>query len=228
MSEKKEEAVVEVDYSKWNIFKKLTEARVLVAEKMVKKSGVNSYAGYKYFTSDDILSPMKPIFKQVGLTGVFKKEQAVINPENGIQLTPAMWTLKIYNNDRMDDKPIIFTFDEADAGTKGQLPIQAKGSERTYAMRYLYMDALEIAEEDATEINAGNPDEKAQPVPATMPKVRMISTPQMQILQKAYPDPTEVFKWAGITKWEELTAELASQIIRKKKLGEEWGGNHNA
>ena len=223
MSEKKEEAVVEVDYTKWNIFKKLAEARVRIANSAMKKSGKNQKVGWSYFELQDIIPPMLKVFNEIGLIGIEGHENPVVDPSTGIQVVPEMYTLKIYNTDKMDDKPIVFTKKQAEARTQNQLPIQAVGSESTYMRRYLWMDALEIVENDIIDGTAGL--EGTEPV---KPTVRMASTPQLKILQKNYPDPTAVFKWAGITKWEELTAELASQIIARKKLGDEWGGNHNA
>lgn len=221
MAEKKEENIEQTDYSTWNIFQKLTKARVLVADRMGKKSGVNTYAGYNYFTLDDIIPPMRTVFDQLGLCGVEGKEQAQIDPATGIQLKPPVYTLKIYNNHNLNDKPIIFTFDEASAGTKGQLPIQAKGSEKTYSRRYLYLDALEITEGDATEVNTGNPDDTAQPVEPEIQAPRMATAAQLKILKKNITDINAFFAWAGIKDWSELTAQRASEAIARKRFVED-------
>ena len=221
MSDEKKVAEEKPDYSTWNIFQKLTKARVLVAEKMGKKSGFNSYAGYNYFTLDDILPHMRTVFDQLGLFGAVGKEQAQIDPATGIQLKPPVYTLKIYNNHNLNDKPIVFTFDEASAGTKGQLPIQAKGSEKTYAKRYLYLDALEITEGDATEVNTGNPDDKAQPVEPEVKAPRMATEAQLKILHKNVTNVSAFFEWAGVKDWSELTAEKASEAIARKHFKED-------
>jgi hypothetical protein len=165
---------------------------------------------------------MLKVFKEIGLIGIEGHEDAVIDPNTGIQVVPEKYTLKIYNTDKMDDKPIVFTKKQADARTQSQLPIQAVGSESTYMRRYLWMDALEIVENDIIDNTAGM--EGTEPA---KPTVRMASKPQITILKKAYPDPTAVFQWAGVTRWEDLTAEIASQIIARKKLGEEKGGDIN-
>ena len=215
MAEKKEE--VKVDYTSWNLFKKLAEARVQVRAKMGKKSGYNPYGKFNYFELEDIIPHMLTVFNEIGLIGIEGHENAVIAPDTGIQVTPEFYTLKIYNTDRVDDRPIVFTKKQADAGTKGQVPIQAIGSESTYMRRYLWLDALEIVENDATDANIKS-GEQAEPVEQ---KPRMATKAQLTILKKAYPNPEAVFKWAGVTKWEDLTAELASQIIARKRLGEE-------
>lgn len=221
MSNEKKVADEKPDYSTWNIFQKLTKARVLVAEKMGKKSGFNSYAGYNYFTLDDILPPMRIVFDQIGLCGIEGKEQAQIDPATGIQLKPPFYFLKIYNNHNQNDKPIIFTFDEASAGTKGQLPIQAKASENTYARRNLYINALEITEGDAIEVNTGNPDDKAQPVEPEVKAPRMATEAQLKILHKNVTNVSAFFEWAGVKDWSELTAQQASFAIARKGFKEE-------
>lgn len=215
MSEKKEEAV---NYTSWNIFKKLSEARLQVRAKMGKKSGYNPYGKFNYFELEDIIPHMLTVFNEIGLIGIEGHENPIIDPNTGIQIVPEYYTLKIYNTDRLDDKPIVFTKKQADAGTKGQVPIQAIGSESTYMRRYLWLDALEIVENDATDANIKNSDDDAKPVEQ---KPRMATKAQLTILKKAYPDPTKVFNWAQVTKWEDLTAEIASQIIARKRLGEE-------
>lgn len=223
MSEKEvTEEKVEIDYTKWNIFKKLARARVIIANCEMKKSGKNQRVGWSYFELQDIIPPMLKVFDEIGLIGIEGHEDPVIDPNTGIQVVPEKYTLKIYNTDRMEDKPIVFTKKQADARTQSQLPIQAVGSESTYMRRYLWMDALEIVENDIIDNTAGM--EGSEPV---KPTVRMASKPQIAILKKAYPDPTAVFQWAGVTRWEDLTAEIASQIIARKKLGEEKGGDIN-
>lgn len=215
MSEKKEEAV---NYTSWNIFKKLSEARLQVRAKMGKKSGYNPYGKFNYFELEDIIPHMLTVFNEIGLIGIEGHENPIIDPNTGIQIVPEYYTLKIYNTDRLDDKPIVFTKKQADAGTKGQVPIQAIGSESTYMRRYLWLDALEIVENDATDANIKNSDDDAKPVEQ---KPRMATKAQLTILRKAYPDPTPVFNWFRVNKWEELTADQASQIIARKRLGEE-------
>jgi hypothetical protein len=223
MSEEKIiEEKVEIDYTKWNIFKKLARARVIIANCEMKKSGKNQRVGWSYFELQDIIPPMLKVFDEIGLIGIEGHEDPVIDPNTGIQVVPEKYTLKIYNTDRMEDKPIVFTKKQADARTQSQLPIQAVGSESTYMRRYLWMDALEIVENDIIDNTAGM--EGSEPV---KPTVRMASKPQITILKKAYPDPTAVFQWAGVTRWEDLTAEIASRIIARKKLGEEKGGDIN-
>ena len=219
MAEKKTEE--KIDYSSWNIFKKLARARKMVLGKVSTKSGFNKYAGFRYFELNDFIPQMIEIFDEVGLIGIEGHEDATIAPDTGIVLKPEYYTLKIYNTDNMSDKPIIFTKKYADATTKGQLPIQAVGSESTYMRRYLWLDALEIVENDATDA-ATKSGEQAEAVPQ---KPRMATAAQLKILKTAYPDPTKVFNWAQIKDWSEITAEVASQIIARKKIGEKEGAD---
>ena len=54
MSNEKKAVEEKPDYSTWNIFKKLAEARVLIRGMMGTKSGFNKYANYRYFELEDI------------------------------------------------------------------------------------------------------------------------------------------------------------------------------
>lgn len=217
MSNEKKAVEEKPDYSTWNIFKKLAEARVLIRGMMGTKSGFNKYANYRYFELEDIIPPMLKVFNLVGLIGIEGHEDAQIHPENGIQLKPEFYTLKIYNTDNLNDKPIIFTKKYADAATKGQLPIQAIGSESTYMRRYLWLDALEIVENDATDATARS-GEQAEAVPA---KPRMATEAQLKILKKNITDVKAFFAWAEVKDWNELTAEKASEAIARKRFKED-------
>lgn len=217
MSNEKKAVEEKPDYSTWNIFKKLAEARVLIRGMMGTKSGFNKYANYRYFELEDIIPPMLKVFNLVGLIGIEGHEDAQIHPENGIQLKPEFYTLKIYNTDNLNDKPIIFTKKYADAATKGQLPIQAIGSESTYMRRYLWLDALEIVENDATDATARS-GEQAEAVPA---KPRMATEAQLKILKKNITDVKAFFAWAEVKDWSELTAEKASEAIARKRFKED-------
>ena len=68
---------------------------------------------------------------------------------------------------------IVFTSPMRGGEINGQLPIQALGSEETYQRRYLYLAALDIAEQDGIDEGAGSTTggEKA---PASKPAAKII------------------------------------------------------
>ena len=121
------------------VHKKLMEARILLQQAPLKKSGHNKFAGYSYFELGDFLPTINQIFSRVGLCGVvsFDKELA---------------TLTI--TDTEDNTEIKLTSPMADANLKGCHPIQNLGAVETYTRRYLWVSAMEIVEHDALDSSA--------------------------------------------------------------------------
>jgi len=112
------------------------DARILLQQAPLKKSGHNKFAGYSYFELGDFLPTINQIFARVGLCGVvsFDKELA---------------TLTI--TDTEDSTEIKLTSPMADANLKGCHPIQNLGAVETYTRRYLWVSAMEIVEHDALD-----------------------------------------------------------------------------
>ena len=121
------------------VHKKLMDARILLQQAPLKKSGHNKFAGYSYFELGDFLPTINQIFAKVGLCGVvsFDKELA---------------TLTITDTD--DNTEIKLTSPMADANLKGCHPIQNLGAVETYTRRYLWVSAMEIVEHDALDSSA--------------------------------------------------------------------------
>lgn len=122
------------------IHKKIMQARMMLQELNLKKSGHNKFAGYKYFELSDFLPSVQNIFDKLGLCSI-------------VSFTNEYATLTIIDVD--DDSQITFTSPMAEANLKGTHPIQNLGAVETYSRRYLYVTALEIVEHDA--IDASEP-----------------------------------------------------------------------
>ena len=127
------------------VHKKLMEARILLQQAPLKKSGHNKFAGYSYFELGDFLPTINQIFSRVGLCGVvsFDKELA---------------TLTITDYD--DNTEIKITSPMAEANLKGCHPIQNLGAVETYTRRYLWVSAMEIVEHDALDSSAPLKEDK--------------------------------------------------------------------
>lgn len=117
-----------------NIYEKIQKARVELQEKNLKKSGVNKYAGFSYFELSDFLPAVNKIFNNLKLFSKFD-----LNEENA--------TLEIIDTEKEDSK-VIFATSKTEAVLKGTSAIQQLGATHTYLKRYLYLNALEIAESD--------------------------------------------------------------------------------
>ena len=131
------------------VHKKLMEARMLLQQAPLKKSGHNKFAGYSYFELGDFLPTINQIFAKVGLCGVvsFDKELA---------------TLTI--TDTEDSTEIRLTSPIAEANLKGCHPIQNLGAVETYTRRYLWVSAMEIVEHDALDSSPPVKEEKQAPI----------------------------------------------------------------
>jgi hypothetical protein len=129
-----------------NVYEKLAEARLKIAEKGMKKNGKNSFAGYTYFELSDILPAVNAVNNELKLLSVFSFADKVA-------------TLCVINAEKPEE---VITFEFAyspdGASLKGCHKVQNDGAVQTYVKRYLYQNAYEIAEGDALD-STMNPNE---------------------------------------------------------------------
>jgi hypothetical protein len=140
------------EHQQWLVYSKLQKARVLLQEQPLKKSGFNSYAGFKYFELGDFLKQTNVIFDNLGLCPVFS-------------ISDGEATLRIYDSEF--GGCIYFCSPTADASNEKSKapPIQSLGSMHSYLRRYLYLNALELIENDVVDATIGKDDLKsAKPV----------------------------------------------------------------
>lgn len=158
-----------------NIYSKLQTARVKLQESNLKKSGENKFAGFKYFELGDFLPTINKIFNELELSSFinFSKEVA---------------KLSIINCEEPSEM-VCFECPVVELTLKGANAIQNLGGMQTYLRRYLYMNALEIVENDEFD--------------ATIGKTEKLSDKQVNRL-------FAIGKKAGITK------EQIIQTVRKE------------
>jgi hypothetical protein len=138
------------EQQQWLVYSKLQKARVLLQELPLKKSGFNSFAGFKYFELADFLPSINVIFNDLGLCSVFSISEDVA-------------TLRIFDSEF--GGVVYFRSPTAEAGAGKAPPIQALGSMHTYLRRYLMLNALEITEHDAVDATIKKDEPKsAKPV----------------------------------------------------------------
>lgn len=124
------------EQQEWLVYSKLQKARVLLQELPLKKSGFNSYAGFKYWELSDFLPSVNTIFDNLGLCSVFSISDDVA-------------TIRIIDTEF--GGTIFFRSPTADAATGKAPPIQALGSQHSYLRRYLYLNVLELTENDVVD-----------------------------------------------------------------------------
>lgn len=148
-----------------NVYQKLLEARKEFLEAGIKKTGINSYAEYKYFTLDEIIPIKQKIFRNMGLADVIS-----FNDTDAV--------LQIFNADNPEEV-IVFTSQLAPDESLIKNPIQKVGAVQTYIRRYLYMLALDIIESDDIEAVTGKPvDEDGKASKGTKKKSSKPATPE--------------------------------------------------
>jgi hypothetical protein len=113
----------------------------------VKKSGVNRYAEFKYFTLEDIIPVKTRIFYELGLLDIVSFD----NDKNEARLY-------LFNADNTEEVPICFKSQLAPDESLIKNPIQKVGAIQTYVRRYLYLLALDIIESDGIEATTEKPD----------------------------------------------------------------------
>lgn len=125
-----------------NIFEKLQNCRIELQKLNLKKSGKNKFAGFEYYELKDFLPTINELFAKHKLFSNFS-----INTDTAV--------LTIYDTESEDETGIVFTSPIAEANVKGCTPIQSLGAIHTYMKRYLYLNALEIVENDVLDASVG-------------------------------------------------------------------------
>jgi hypothetical protein len=180
---------------------KLNKARIAFHNMPLKKSGHNTFAGYRYFELGDFLVPALQIFDDFGLCA-------------WISFSETYATMHIV--DVEDGSQIIINSPMGSANLKGCHEIQNIGACETYSTRYLWTQALCIVEHDALDATTG----KSEPAP----RIKFISDKQFAELQtlvdKTKTDMALLCKHYKISALKELqeTRFDAVKVALEKKL----------
>ncbi|EHR0218368.1 ERF family protein [Clostridium perfringens] len=187
---------------KFNIYQKIQRARVDLQNKDLKKTGYNKYSNYKYFELGDFLPHINDICNEIGLYTEFSYEEKLA-------------TLTIYNTENLEEKRIWTTPVEV-ATLKGCSTIQNIGGTQSFARRYLYMMAFEIAETDV--IDGGAVDEDAELGKQKIGQAHVLTI--NSLIQETETDKKEFLAWAGVNRVEDITNEAVGTcltMLNKKK-----------
>lgn len=185
--------------TKLNVYQKLQKCRAELSKKKLTKSGKNSYSNYKYFELGDFLPIVNELFYENGLAGEFNMHETIA-------------TLKIIDVEDTKSQ-IVFKTPLADASIKGSTPIQSLGGQITYLRRYLYINALEIAEND--EI-----DQRKQETPE-MKELKIIYSGKVDsLVAETGTDYEDLNNHFGVKKSSDLDLQqlkMAIKILEAKK-----------
>lgn len=188
-----------------NLYEKLQTARIALQNTKLKKSGHNKFAGFRYFELGDLLPHINNIFDDLGLFSAFNIDK------EGVA------SLMVVNIEKPDEV-VFFTSPIADAQVKGTTPVQALGAVHTYLKRYLYLNALEIIENDILDASVGTSRLVTEDETKRAETLNKITA----LMGDTEPDWLESVKTQakdkyGLTDWKDLP--LASLLKVLAKLG---------
>lgn len=130
-----------------NIYIKLMDVRVKFSKLNLKKSGENKFANFKYFELADFLPQATGLLEEAKLCPI-------------VTFTNEYATLTLINGENPSEQ-IIFTSPMRDLQLKGSNELQALGGIETYQTRYLYIQLLNITENDSFDAVSGKEESKS-------------------------------------------------------------------
>ena len=143
-----------VKKSTWNedvvtpsLLSRIQKVRVgLASEKGIKKTGRNKYAGFDYFQLSDFIPTAQRLMLNEGLFPRFTIDADTLRAYLIIYDTTAL-------TEEGEIPRIVFwmPINEKVLMTTAKQPVQDLGAANTYLRRYLYLNALEIVEDDAID-----------------------------------------------------------------------------
>lgn len=195
---------------KKNVYEKLAEARVMLQNKKLKKSGYNKYGDFNYFELSDFLPSVNEIFAQLKLCSQFSLTKEIYDDN----ATNDVAKLFVINTEEPSDV-LLFSSPVAEANMKGAVAIQQLGAMHTYMRRYLWLIAMEICENDEIDATSGKQPETAPKQP-TGTVERKASPKQIEVISKVYSGDNlkKLLDNNGVSKIEELSMNKASEIIK--------------
>lgn len=126
----------------------------IVSEKLkVGKNMENKYAGYKYFSGEQIFTFLNPLLNEYDLFMHFNMYDKADGRVFGVLTIEDCWT-----NDYQS-----YTFDGHRSDIKGSTEIQKDGGTQTYLKRYLVMNAFHIADDSLDPDSAPSNNDPAKP-----------------------------------------------------------------
>lgn len=149
-----------------NIYEKIQKCRVELQKMKLKKSGQNGYSGFKYFELADFIPQVNELFEKYGLFSNFsiKNDLAVLEIIDKDWIEKEAYkdeSIEFFRQNAYFFK-VEFTSPTAEANVKGCTEIQSLGAVHTYLKRYLYLNALEIVENDSLDAKVGSKDFEPQ------------------------------------------------------------------
>ncbi len=176
-----------------SVYKKLQDVRVELQKTPLKKSGKNKHIGFEYFELGDFLPTVQELFLKHKLSSNF----SIVQDEARLLVI-----------DIEDNSQALFTTPTAPATLVKATPVQELGAMHTYVRRYLYVNALEIIENDVVDPAMGDKkDATPEPLINGDQLVKISTLATTERLEK-------MLAYYKVSKLEELTLKQASDAIK--------------
>ena len=190
---------------------KINEIRYELSKEM-SKSGKNDYSHYDYFQLKDFMPKALELFNEKGVYTEFsitrdkylmpgKKTIARTfnedgEPTNEIETYEEAWEWKEFAhllvvNLEDEEDTIELTKETANVNLQASQPIQNLGGKTTYMKRYMYMDLLEINENDKVEEETGKPVKVETKTTTTRKTTTKPAVTKVSTKVEAIPAPVE-------------------------------------
>ena len=225
--------------TKVNLKSKINEIRYELSKKM-NKSGKNDYSKYDYFQLKDFMPQALELFNEKGVYTEFwvSKDKYQLPSKTTISRTfnengeiateteikeenfeyKEFAHLLAINLDDEDDT-IELTKETAEVRLQAAQPIQNLGGKTTYMKRYMYMDLLEINENDKVEEETGKPV-KVETITTTRKTSKPVVSTVSSTPQTAKPEPAPAPASEQVANDELMSMETKLMLANKiKELG---------
>lgn len=189
--------------SQENVYKKLQTVRYKLSQEKMKKSGKakgkDGKVRYDYFELSDFLPKIEELCFNEGIAPIYN-------------FGDLKATLKIVNLDNPNDY-IVFSMPVKVSQLLMCNDMQNIGGAKTFAKRYLYFDAFEIAENDETEVRSTQP--------GALEKINSVQLKVIkQLIQETNTDEFQFMTWCKVDDLKEITVGKLPSVmaaLNKKK-----------
>lgn len=179
-----------------NIYLKIQMCRVELQAMNLRKTGKNKFAGFSYYTLEDITPTLNNLLLKYRLA-------------SEISFNSQIGRLKLVNIDNTQET-LIFEAPMREAEQKGCNSVQNLGATITYMRRYLYLIAFDIVEYDTFDAITGRPslDNRANNITQDINYIERNLTQEQK---------SKMYAKYKVNNLSELSADIITACVKKIK-----------
>lgn len=188
-----------------NLYQKIQRCRVELQNLNLKKSGKNKFANFEYYELADFLPKVNELFDKYKLFSQFTLKSEIA-------------TLEVFDTEKGDS--VTFSSPVAEVNIKGSNAIQNLGGANTYMKRYLYLNLLEIVENDSFDAVAGKengvtfkPNTKAQEK-----EILKLMAKMKELVIDTHSDFEEIYKYYKVEDSSSMTTQQLEDCVKNLEI----------